>query len=98
MHSSYGIFTGKAEHTALLEFSKARANWVVDELWHAEQQGEWLSNDNYQLSFPFSDSRELIMNILKHGAEVMVIALEFLKAAVKEEINKMQKNYHCLTE
>ena len=97
LHSSYGIFTGKAKHTAVLEFSKTRANWVADEHWHPEQQGEWLENGNYQLSIPFSDSRELIMDILKHGAEVKVIAPPFLKNAVKEEINKMQKNYHCLT-
>ncbi len=97
MHSAYGIFTGKAEHTAELVFSENRANGVADERWHPEQQGQWLENGHYQLSFPFSDSRELIMDILKHGAEVMVIAPEFLKEAVKAEINKMQKNYHRLT-
>ena len=97
LHSAYGIFTGKAEHTAELIFSKNRANWVADELWHPEQQGKWLDNGNYQLSFPFSDSRELIMDILKHGAEVKVIAPVFLREAVVAEINKMQKKYHCLT-
>lgn len=96
LNSSYGIFTGKAEQIAKLEFSKARASWVADEHWHAEQQGEWLENGNYLLSIPFNDSRELIMDILKYGAEVTVKAPEFLKQAVKEEINKMQKNYHCL--
>ena len=94
LHSAYGIFSGKAQHTAILEFSAARAHWVADEQWHAEQLGEWLENGNYQLSIPFSDSRELIMDILKHGAEVNVIAPPFLQDAVKAEINKMQKNYH----
>jgi len=37
------------------------------------------------------------MDILKHGAEVEVIAPVFLRAAVKTEINKMQKKYHCLS-
>lgn len=97
LNSSYGIFTGKAGHIAVLEFSKARASWVADEHWHAEQQGEWLENGKYQLSIPFSDSRELIMDILKFGAEVTVRAPDFLQQAIKEEINKMQKNYHCLT-
>ena len=82
---------------AELIFSKYRANWVGDELWHPEQQSQWLDDGRYQLSFPFSDSRELIMDILKHGAEVEVIAPTFLRAAVKAEINKMQKKYHCLT-
>jgi predicted DNA-binding transcriptional regulator YafY len=97
INASYGIFTGKAEHLAILEFTKDRANWVADEHWHPEQKTEWLANGNYQLSIPFSDSRELIMDILKHGAEVKVIAPQFLQAAMIEEINQMQKKYHCLT-
>ncbi|MGZ8232892.1 helix-turn-helix transcriptional regulator, partial [Methylobacter tundripaludum] len=70
--SSYGIFSGDAEHIAILEFTKARAKWVADENWHPNQQGQWLNNGNYQLSIPFNDSRELIMDILKRGAEVEV--------------------------
>ena len=38
--SSYGIFSGDAQHTAVLEFSKARAKWVADESWHPSQQGQ----------------------------------------------------------
>ena len=98
IQSSYGIFAGKAQHTAVLEFTKSRANWVADEYWHAEQQGEWLKNGDYQLSIPFSDSRELMMDILKHGAEVKVISPPFLQTLLKDEIEKMQKNYHWLTE
>ncbi|MFW5444593.1 MAG: helix-turn-helix transcriptional regulator [Methylococcaceae bacterium] len=93
LNSAYGIFSGKAKHTAVLEFSKNRANWVADEHWHPDQQGKWLENGSYQLSIPFSDSRELIMDILKHGAEVKVIAPQSLLDAVKEKIEKMQKNY-----
>ncbi len=93
LYASYGIFTGKAKHTAVLEFSKTRAMWVADEHWHPQQQGEWLENGHYQLSIPFSDSRELIMDILKHGAEVKVIAPKFLQNAVKQQIIAMRKNY-----
>ena len=70
--SSYGIFSGIAQHHTVLEFSQARAKWVADESWHPKQQGQWLENGYYQLSIPFNDSRELIMDILKHGAEVEV--------------------------
>jgi proteasome accessory factor C len=45
--SSYGIFSGTAQHTAVLEFSKSRAKWVADESWHLKQQGHWLENGNY---------------------------------------------------
>lgn len=96
LDSSYGIFTGKMRDIATLEFTKSRANWVADEHWHPDQQSEWLENGNYQLKIPFSDTRELIMDILKHGAEVKVISPTFLQDLVTEEIKKMQKNYHNL--
>ena len=70
--SSYGIFSGIAQNIAVLEFSKSRAKWVADENWHPKQEGKWLNSDNYELSIPFNDSRELIMDILKHGAEMEV--------------------------
>ncbi|MGZ5051636.1 MAG: helix-turn-helix transcriptional regulator [Methylobacter sp.] len=91
--ASYGIFSGAARHVAVLEFSPARAKWVADECWHPDQQGQWLTNGNYQLSIPFSDSRELIMDILKHGAEVEVKAPGFLIDQVREQIDAMQKIY-----
>ncbi len=97
INASYGIFSGQAKHQAVLQFSARRANWIADEHWHPQQQGHRLENDDYQLSIPFNDSRELVMDILKHGSEVTVISPEFLKTAVMEEINKMQKNYHTLT-
>jgi proteasome accessory factor C len=91
--SSYGIFSGDAEHTAVLEFTKARAKWVADESWHSNQQGQWLDNGNYQLSIPFNDSRELIMDILKHGAEVKVKSPQFLVDGVRGQIEAMQNIY-----
>ena len=70
----------------VLEFSKSRVKWVADESWHPNQQGQWLDNGNYQLGIPFNDSRELIMDILKHGAKVEVKTSEFLREAVIQQI------------
>jgi len=91
--SSYSIFSGDAEHIAILEFTKARAQWVAAENWHPNQLGQCLNNGNYQLSIPFNDSRELIMDILKHGAEVEVKSPQFLVDGVREQIEVMQKIY-----
>ncbi len=93
IHASYGIFSGKADYTAILEFTADRANWVADEHWHAGQHGVRLENGNYRLSVPFSDPRELIMDILRYGPDVKVIDPPFLKEAVKERINAMQRMY-----
>jgi hypothetical protein len=50
------------------------------------------ANGNYQLGIPFNDSRELIMDILKHGAKVEVKTSGFLREAVIQKIAVMQKN------
>ena len=65
--SAYGIFAGKPRAVARLVFSAFRARWVAEERWHPAQQGEFLPDGRYQLDIPYSDTRELIMDILKNG-------------------------------
>lgn len=91
--ASYGIFSGSAEHLAVLNFSVDRARWVADEHWHPKQQSQWLNDGRYQLSIPFNDHRELLMDILKHGAEVEVVAPAFLIEAVREQVAAMGEIY-----
>ena len=49
--SSYGIFGGKANKTAVLVFSRERARWVADERWHPKQVGQFLTDGRYELGF-----------------------------------------------
>ncbi|MGZ8161047.1 MAG: helix-turn-helix transcriptional regulator [Methylobacter sp.] len=91
--SAYGLFSGQAEHLAKLKFSPERARWIKDEHWHSEQQVRWLDDGGYGLSIPFSDHRELLMDILKHGRHVEILEPEFLRQAVRDEIQAMKKIY-----
>jgi proteasome accessory factor C len=91
--ASYGIFSGPAEHLARLRFTRERARWVRDEHWHSEQQGRELDDGGYELAVPFSDHRELLMDILRHGRHVEVLEPKFLRQAVNDELKTMQKIY-----
>lgn len=91
--SGYGIFSGPAKHTAVLVFSAERARWIADEYWHAEQQTRWLDDGRFELKIPFNDHRELLMDILKYGADVEVLEPDFLVAAVVEQVEAMGKMY-----
>jgi proteasome accessory factor C len=91
--SAYGIFSGKAEHLARLKFTPERARWIKDEHWHSEQQGRRLEDGSYELAVPFSDHRELLMDILKHGRHVEVLEPEFLRRAVRDEVQAMTEIY-----
>jgi proteasome accessory factor C len=80
--SSYGIFGGKADKLAVLRFTAERARWVADERWHPQQQGAWLDDGRYELRIPYRESRELVMDILRHGAAVEVVAPALLREQV----------------
>ncbi len=72
--SSYGIFAGKPKAWATIRFSEHAARWVADEHWHSQQKGEWLPDRRYELKLPYSNSKELLMDVLKYGPDAEVVA------------------------
>lgn len=80
--SSYGIFAGKPRHTAILLFYPPVTREVASIRWHPEQVAEW-QGENYQISIPYNDDRELIRDILKYGNSVEVIKPATLKNKIK---------------
>jgi predicted DNA-binding transcriptional regulator YafY len=91
--SAYGIFAGLPQQQAVLRFTAERARWVADEQWHPEQQGKFLEDGGYELQLPYSDSRELVMDILKHGAEVEVISPDALRQEVVQHLRTALARY-----
>jgi predicted DNA-binding transcriptional regulator YafY len=80
--SGYGIFAGARTRTAKLRFSVSRSRWVADEQWHPKQRAYRDAEGQYVLEIPFSDERELLMDILKHGPEVEVLSPATLREKV----------------
>lgn len=93
LESGYGIFSGGKVAWAKLRFTPERARWVANELWHPAQKGSFDAEGYYLLELPYSDDRELVMDILRHGAEVEVVAPQTLRARVEEEVRAMLKIY-----
>jgi predicted DNA-binding transcriptional regulator YafY len=82
--SGYGIFAGADTQQAVLVFNATRARWVGRETWHPKQEGLLQLDGTYLLKFPYSREPELVMDILKYGADVEVLAPESLRTAVAE--------------
>jgi predicted DNA-binding transcriptional regulator YafY len=80
--AGYGIFSGRDVQWAVLRFSPQRARWVAAEQWHPQQRSRTDADGSYVLELPYSDSRELLMDILKHGAHVEVLAPHELRDEV----------------
>jgi len=91
--TAYGIFGGKADKVATLRFTPERARWVADEKWHPEQQVEWLPDGSYELKIPYRDSRELVMDIMRHGSHVEVIGPDELRTEVGEHLRQAANRY-----
>ena len=91
--AAYGIFSGPADQQAIIEFSAHRARWVADEQWHPQQQGEWLADGRYRLTVPYGEPTELIMDLLKYGADAVVIKPEPLRDRLRQVIDQMAQNY-----
>ena len=93
MQSGYGIFGGNVKGWAKLKFTPERARWVKHEEWHPDQKGNEESNGSYVLEIPYSDEREILGDILRHGSDVEVISPSDLRTNAQMSIEKMKAKY-----
>jgi predicted DNA-binding transcriptional regulator YafY len=71
--SSYGIFSGAPKAWATIRFSPHAARWVADEHWHSKQEGRHLPDGGYELKLPYSNPKELLMDVLKYGPDAEIV-------------------------
>ncbi|MDX8410907.1 MAG: YafY family protein [Mariprofundaceae bacterium] len=91
--SSYGVFSGTADKTAVLHFTRKRAQWVADEIWHLEQKGGWLPDGRYELRLPYDNALELILDICRYGPDVEVMEPDALRDAVAKRLRLAAAQY-----
>ena len=84
--TGYGIFSGDHVTWATLRFSPERARWVASERWHPQQKSKILKDGSFELQLPYSDDRELLMDIMKYGGDCRVIGPETLRPRVATEL------------
>lgn len=86
MDTGYGIFAGGTPREALLRFSPQVAPWISREEWHPGQQGRLLADGSWELRLPYVDETELVMDLLRQGAQVQVLAPASLRSAVRQRL------------
>ena len=73
--------------------SPEEARWVEREQWHPDQTAKYNKDGSYVLRVPYSDERELIGDILRHGAEVEVISPQSLRSSMLQALRAAIKRY-----
>ena len=93
MQAGYGIFSGPALARARLRFSAQRARWVRGEQWHPDQTAHLAPDGSYVLEVPYSDDRELIGDVLRHGPECEVLHPPALRHKVAVALREAARHY-----
>jgi len=91
--TGYGIFAGEHTKEAVLRFSPEASRWVAREKWHSRQRGEFNEDGSYTLTIPYADETELVMDIMRHGADVEVLAPDSLRQAVHRRLGEAASRY-----
>ena len=89
---SYGIFAGRPRRVAVLRFTPERARWIAEERWHPNQRGRF-DGDHYILEIPYSDERELVLDILRYGPDVEVLRPKSLRLKVLDQLLRAVSRY-----
>jgi predicted DNA-binding transcriptional regulator YafY len=93
MDAGYGIYAGGRKQWATLVFDTTAARWASREEWHPDQKGRWLDDGRYELRLPYVDATELVMDVLRQGEEVEVVAPASLRQAVAERLRRAAERY-----
>jgi predicted DNA-binding transcriptional regulator YafY len=91
--SGYGIFAGSEIKWAKLKFTPERSRYVALEEWHPNQKVSFIENGSLVLEVPYTQDKELIMDILKFGSDVEVLAPPALRDGVKACVAGMTEVY-----
>ena len=90
---AYGIFAGTVTKCAVLRFSPYIARWISAETWHPEQAARWLDDGRYELTLPYGNDTELILDICRYGPEVEVVAPDELRERVADRLRAAAEQY-----
>ena len=91
--TGYGIFSGAARNNATIVFSPHAARWAAEELWHTAQSGKFLPDGRFELKVPYSNGRELLMDVLRYGPDAEITAPIALREQMRSLLTLTSESY-----
>jgi predicted DNA-binding transcriptional regulator YafY len=66
---------------------------VSTQSWHSKQRARFEADGSYVLEIPYANDRELLMDILKYGADVEVVGPAGLRKKVAQTLGDAARRY-----
>ena len=76
-----------------MRFEPAAARYIAAEQWHANQVRIIEASGHVVLKVPFSNQQELIMDILRYGPDVQVLAPQSLRNQIRNRLKDTLERY-----
>lgn len=93
LEKSFGLIRGGSTTEVVVKFSKDISRLVEEQIWHESQKMIKNQDGSITLRIPVDDFLEIKREILRFGADAVVIEPPQLRDAIKQEIKKMKKIY-----
>ncbi len=90
---NFGVMTGKKSVVVNLRFSPEVSDWISEQVWFSDQEVRANEDGSISLRFPVADLREILKEVLRHGASVEVVSPRELRERIKGEIQRMARIY-----
>jgi predicted DNA-binding transcriptional regulator YafY len=84
---------GRKSVEVILRFQPDVSEWISEQVWFTGQEVFANEDGSLCLRFPVADLREVIKEVLRHGASVEVVSPVELRKAIRAEIQRMAKIY-----
>ncbi len=91
--NAFRVYRGKQAGEVVLAFSAAVGPRVAERRWHASQRQRALPDGGVELTFTLDGDEEVRGFILSHGADVRVLAPEWLAEKIAREAAAMAAQY-----
>jgi len=91
--SGYGIFSGTKVQWATLRFAPSVARYVSLEGWHSKQRSRFDADGSYVLEVPFTSDKELLMDVMRYGADVEVLSPSSLRQEAARRLREAASRY-----
>jgi predicted DNA-binding transcriptional regulator YafY len=94
LDQGYGVFGGAARlRWATLHFNADAAQWVSQEEWHPQQRLLPQADGSLRMRLPYTEPTELVMDVMRHGPAVRVVAPAELAEQVHRQLEATLAGY-----